>query len=538
MFAIAVQWHVHTGPIAQNALPAFGILQRRRVENTKLGLRKESALRAGFAHLAKRLLTSRALICQAVTIQQFCSQVRPYTLTAMTFLMTGCAIPTNAGAKWITAPSKPLAPQQRDSNSLTSAGVDPWWAQLRDSALDVLVVESLAHSPTVEQAAARIAEARANLRFAKARKGPMVSLGASGARTLANAGGAQFSGTSGDITLGATWDVDLGGRIRNTASAAASRVEMRVAEAGRVKSDLVAALANALIESRACRELSRVYTDDLHALASSASLTHLRRAAGLAASHEELDAVALLEASRVLSYASSESCTRFLHTLEFLSGLPEERVITLVQLGQRSGTSDQDPPRAVPEGGGKSPRIVVAEQNAAAALADLRAEEARKYPSLNLAGLIGKQWLSAPGLVLASTPWSFGATLAATLFDGGSNDALGRAAQARWMLATSALDEEKRAQARDLSDAVSDLVFGGERLRAACAATGARSRSFELSRAERMAGRISQIELDQRIHAQTPDRIAAIEARTKQLLAQVAWLHLNNGSADYPQEIR
>ena len=106
-----------------------------------------------------------------------------------------------------------------------------WWQQLNDPAIDSLADAALINSPTVEQAIARLDEARAVVGVTSAQRLPSAGIDGSSARartlnTDSPAAGTTL-GTQTRIGPGFSAEIDLSGRIRNSVEACRLRVEAR-----------------------------------------------------------------------------------------------------------------------------------------------------------------------------------------------------------------------------------------------------------------------------------------------------------------------
>lgn len=104
-----------------------------------------------------------------------------------------------------------------------------WWKRFNDETLNTLVEEALHNNLDLEQAMARVDQARAQLGTARSNLAPTPSVDASARHTL-SAHGTRVNeyGASGGI---ASWELDLWGKYRNSAKAA--RAQLLASEAGR-----------------------------------------------------------------------------------------------------------------------------------------------------------------------------------------------------------------------------------------------------------------------------------------------------------------
>ena len=135
-----------------------------------------------------------------------------------------------------------------------------WIKDFNDPQLPGLVNEAMNNNPNLLATAQRLEAARANVVRAKARRMPSVNLQGSGSRTrVENAGsGAGYSSSQG-INVGASWELDLWGRLRHLHTAATADYDSTVADFRATRLSLAASTASAwyqLITSESQTKLS------------------------------------------------------------------------------------------------------------------------------------------------------------------------------------------------------------------------------------------------------------------------------------------
>lgn len=136
-----------------------------------------------------------------------------------------------------------------------------WWRRFNDPTLDALVEEALNHNMDLEQAMARVEQARAQLGTARSNLAPTPALNGSASHTLAaHDTRTNEYGASGGI---ASWELDLWGKYRNSAKSAqaqllaseAARDAIRLSVAGNTAKTYFQLRAAALQEGTAERVL-------------------------------------------------------------------------------------------------------------------------------------------------------------------------------------------------------------------------------------------------------------------------------------------
>jgi len=138
-----------------------------------------------------------------------------------------------------------------------------WVKDFNDPQLPKLVSEAMGHNPNLLATAERLEAARSNITLAKARRIPQVNLSGTGSRTRVDDrhsnSGPSYSNSQG-VNIGASWEIDLWGRLRHLHSAAYANYESAVADLRGTRLSLAASTASAwyhLITSENQTKLSR-----------------------------------------------------------------------------------------------------------------------------------------------------------------------------------------------------------------------------------------------------------------------------------------
>lgn len=121
-----------------------------------------------------------------------------------------------------------------------------WVRDLNDPQLPKLIAEAMAHNPDLLATSERLKAARANVTRAKARRMPDLDLSASGSRTRAEGADDQdrsYTSSQG-VNLGASWEVDLWGRLRHLHTAAQADYDSTVADFRGTRLSLAASTAS------------------------------------------------------------------------------------------------------------------------------------------------------------------------------------------------------------------------------------------------------------------------------------------------------
>ena len=290
-----------------------------------------------------------------------------------------------------------------------------WWDVFDDPTLENLIDLALHNSPDVEEAAARVLEARALRAAAAGELLPFVDATADYTRrrlseTLAGASslgsGGETAGESGGGTGGAgafspesdlfqagfalNWELDVFGRLRRRVQAADAELGAEVADFHAVRVALAADVGLAYVDVREFQNRLRIAGENAAIQRRSLDLARARFDNGLTTELDVAEALTALQQTLAAIPDLAEQLQQAQNRLSLLTG----RV---------PGTADGDvgsegrvpvPPREVAVGMPvellrRRPDVRVAERELAAAVALIGAREADLYPRLSLAGTFG-----------------------------------------------------------------------------------------------------------------------------------------------------
>ena len=303
-----------------------------------------------------------------------------------------------------------------------------WWAAFGDPVLTQLVGRALANSPDLGAAAARVEEARASERLARAQLSPLVtaSLPTTDARAL-NAFGVAGTNLAAQPSISASYDPDLFGRLRN--ASAAARAQLLATEGARdvVRLGLASSVASGYITLRALDARLAVARDTLAARGDALRIARRRAETGYTSNLELHQAEGEYRATEQLIPQAQLAITRQEDALSLLLG---------------------DTPRAIPRGAAltalaappipaglpadllrRRPDLYQAEQTLVAADRSLDSARAALLPNIALTGSVGVILTTA--LANPVGIFSLGGSVLTPLFAGGRLRASADAATAR-----------------------------------------------------------------------------------------------------------
>ena len=202
--------------------------------------------------------------------------------------LSACSVgPVYQTPIFTTAPlwQTPL-PQTSAQNSVTD--LNNFWQQFDDPLVPELIASAQLSNPTLEQALARIEQARATLKASYAGAWPSLEANVRVNRgnnlVSSSASSSQTSvATTSTGTLDAVWELDLFGANRSARVAAEARLAARTAEWHDARISLAAEVASTIINWRTCNALLKLSGQDVLSRQQTAALTALKVQAGFTA---------------------------------------------------------------------------------------------------------------------------------------------------------------------------------------------------------------------------------------------------------------
>ncbi len=307
----------------------------------------------------------------------------------------------------------------------------PWWKRFGDPQLDALQERALAASPNLTVAAARLAQARASANAANAGLFPQLSLGGrvsrldiSANRPLTNYNSQNFSTVQNDfqLTLQASYEADLWGRVQSSVEQARASAQQSAADLENVRLVLTADLASAYFNLRQIDIELDVLARSIALQRRSLELATARHDLGATSGLDRAQQQALLDTTLVQVDVLRRQRSQLENAISTLVGTPaplfslapevRQRVAPVVPIGIPSDVLE------------RRPDVAAAERAMAAANAQIGVANAAYYPSVLLNPAVGvdsrrlSTLFSAPSLL-----WSIGVSIAQPLFDAGRIDA-------------------------------------------------------------------------------------------------------------------
>ncbi|MCE4538950.1 efflux transporter outer membrane subunit [Pelomonas sp. P7] len=421
---------------------------------------------------------------------------RALSLIATAALLAACAgpepkKPTAAEAAQAALPA--AAFPTPGGGGTTAAAALPWAQAFQGARLQRLIPLALANNRDLRVAAANIESARATAAARDADLWPTVNVGVSGSRATAANGGINSSYQAGLQV--AAYELDLFGRLRSLDAAAQAALLGAEANQQAVRIALVAGVATAEIALQADEALLRITRDTLASREQSLQLIRQRFEGGITSEIDLRAAESALQAARVALAQTQRQRALDENALVLLLGsaLPAD-------LPAPSGAlADFEPLAELPAGLPsevltRRPDVRQAEQQLAAADANIDAARAAFFPRITLTGSLGTASNQLSGL-FKNSAWSFAPSLVQPLFDAGRNRANLAQARAQRDIATAQYEKAIQSAFRDVADALAGRATLAEQRSAQAAQVDAESRRLALAEERYRAGIASSLDV-------------------------------------------
>ena len=406
-------------------------------------------------------------------------------------LLTGCSVgpdykqPAAVGVPvdWRWKPAEP--------NDALAKG--NWWELFHDPELNRLEDQAGAQNQNLQEAVARVDEARSRARLTGAAFFPSLKFDPSYSRTQLPADDPQFSFVpipgitshqprpydSFSVPVDLSYEIDLWGRVRRSFQSAQAQAQASVADYENVlltlHSDVAVeylTLCEYDLETQILQETVKQRTESLR-------ITKVR-----------------VEAGRATNLDVAQAQTDLTNAEAQLDGVQQSRAETLDALAELCGTNATDlnvpfrpldiAPPVIPAGLPCSvlerrPDVAEAERTMAARNEQIGVAYAAFFPAVSLTGQGGV--LSAHAMDLfhwQNTIWSYGPSISLPIFQGGQNVSNLQVARAQYNQSVAAYRQSVLGAVKDVEDALADLKFLGREKEALRQSVGSAKQATKL----------------------------------------------------------
>ena len=384
-----------------------------------------------------------------------------FLAASMVILSAACAVGPNYHRPAVKVPDTFRAPALVVSEAESLADLK-WWQVFKDEKLQTLIRRALEQNYDLQDAAARVEAARANLGIIRSNQLPTAGLSTgvtnnhmsqNGSFLLTNPSAAER--TYGAATLNfLSFELDIWGKLRRATEAA--RANLLAAEENRkaVMTTLVSDVAAAYLSLRELDSELDISNQTLALRRESLELIKTRQKGGVSTL---LD----LRQAEQLVYSASEEIPNIEQQIT-----QTENQISLLMGENPAGVTrglaltDQEVPPEVPAGLpsallDRRPDIRAAEQNLIAANAQIGVAKASYFPQISLTGFLGGQ--STQLVSLFSGPnqvWNFAPQLTQPIFAAGRFRSNVRLAEAQRQAALAQYQKAIQSAFTEVSDAL------------------------------------------------------------------------------------
>ena len=345
-------------------------------------------------------------------------------------LVLGCTVGPDYQPPALAVPERwQAAPPNAEPNTLTAQ----WWQTFNDPILNQLINEAAASNLDLQQALARVKDARAQRVAIFAGALPSVTAKSNVSRRLNNSSSsAQTGSASGGFGVGnqlinlfqsgfdAQWELDLFGGSKRTAESADATLEAEIESSRAVWVSLLAEVAENYIELRANQSVLTMTQAMLSLQQETADLMQVRQHAGLSNSLEVIQAQAQLASTEAQRFVYERDIQLGIHTLSVLLGKAPNNLATRLASAHPIPSVAHFSLAELPsELLKRRPDIRRAERQLAASSAAIGMATVELYPKLNLSAFLGLQNMRLTDVTPLGKSWSTAASISMPIFNWG-----------------------------------------------------------------------------------------------------------------------
>ncbi len=314
-----------------------------------------------------------------------------------------------------------------------------WWKGWENPELFAWIELALQQSPTLEQAEARILEARAGRLNARSRWWPNLNLygdavrnrlsenGVGAGSAAASAGLVDFENSFFQTGFDASWEIDVFGGTRRAAQAGQARLESSEARREAARLTLASEVARAWLDWRYLQLQLDLQNQQVAVLKERQDLWNRKLELGLCSEIDFDRRMAELRSAEAETPAMETNVRSAKNQLMALAGIPANQELPEDVSFRDSGMTTADWIKLPELGVGapaawllRRPDLKAAERDLAAAVAETGVAKAEWYPRFFLIGTAGLESGSLTDLFMTqSRTWTIGPSVRWSIFQGG-----------------------------------------------------------------------------------------------------------------------
>jgi NodT family efflux transporter outer membrane factor (OMF) lipoprotein len=324
-----------------------------------------------------------------------------------------------------------------------------WWSVFHDPELDQLMRVVAVSNQTIKADEANYRQALALINEARAGLFPTVNGTGSATRS-------SPSQTNLTAEASGAWTLDIWGQVRREIEAQQAGAQTDAAILANALLAAQSALALAYVTLRQADSLEDLLSRTIEDYKRSVTITQNQYNAGTAAKSDVITAQAQLLNAQAALIAAGVSRAQAEHAIAVLMGRPPAGLsVPHGSLATRVPSVPVGLPSSLLE---RRPDVAAAEQTMRQANAQIGVEFAGYFPAVSLSGLIGYSGNPFNAAFGPSNPvWSFGASLAQPLFNGGLTTAQVEAARQTYDADVAAYRETVLTAIQQVEDALSGI---------------------------------------------------------------------------------
>jgi len=337
-----------------------------------------------------------------------------FALAAWAAVHAGCTVGPDYGG----APTTVVAPDAFGEMSDPAfipgqADLRTWWTVFNDPLLNEVIEAAATENRDLRIALAKVVEARARVDIAQSARSPLISLGG-GSAVNNNAATGFDSRVQSSLSMQASWELDVFGRIARQVEAADASFQAVEEDRRDVQVSLFAEVANRYLSVRSLQGQLDTAKANIASQGEILELTQIRERDGLASRLDVVRAEQLVASSEAIVPPLRIQLNRDINTIALLVGTHPQALPFDLDTPQPLPVPPAEIVIGIPaELLRQRPDIRAAERRLAAQAARVGVATSALYPQFSFGGDIGSGF--------AGTPLSFslGPSVRWTLFDGG-----------------------------------------------------------------------------------------------------------------------
>jgi len=355
-----------------------------------------------------------------------------------------------------------------DNGQASDIADSAWWRQFNDPVLDQLIAEALANNKSVQIATANVERASGILTTTRSALFPQINYSGNWARQRLSDNNVTRAPAPNpynnfQVLGGASWEIDLWGRIRRLTEAAQASLLATVEARRGVILSLTAEVATSYIQLRALDDQLVIARNTMKTYGESVKLFELQNKYGQVSGMTVEQARSQYETAAAQIPQIETQIAQTENALSILLG----RNPTPIPRGRRLNeltvpVVPSSLPSTLLE---RRPDILQAEQNLVAANAQIGAARALYFPSISLTGAAGGSSEDLSNLFLGpSRTWNFIGSVTGPIFTAGNIRGQVRQAEASRQAALRAYEQTIQAAFADMENSLVSRQKLGEQL--------------------------------------------------------------------------